>query len=48
LGHRWVGPDQDALELRLAPEGAEFMQLEEVAVGFGEGFESWQWRNKKV
>ena len=31
-GHGWVGPDEDALELCLAPEGAKFMQLEEIRV----------------
>jgi len=48
LSHGWVGPDEDALELRLAPEGAEFMQLEGGVVGFRERFGSWQWRSKKV
>ena len=32
MRHVGVCPNKDALELRLAPEGAEFMQLEEVVV----------------
>jgi hypothetical protein len=46
--HVGVCPDEDALELRLAPEGAEFMQLEEVVVAIVGRFSTREKWHQKV